>query len=154
MQTQDDVGDRATNMFSTIVGVLMSLIAVLLTIPITTMLLLARDTRDMTGGIAGAVLVVFMLLTGVVLVLREKAPAPIMRAFYFGIGGVSLVSGVGVFCWGIYCISTGAAVQKRALAMPLLFIAVGVEWIRRGFNVRSSAQRYIDAPPVTQRKAA
>ena len=141
MSNENQSGSTATNMFATVVGSLMALAAILLIIPITPMLLFARDSRDMVGGIAGAVLVVFMLLAGVVLVLREKAPPSVMRAFYFGIGVVSLLSGIGVFAWGIYSIGTGANIEKRALTMPLVFVAFGVEWIRRGFSVSRNCEQ-------------
>lgn len=95
MSNENQSGSTSTNIFATVVGSLMALAAILLIIPITPMLLFARDSRDMVGGIAGTVLVVFILLAGVVLVLREKAPLSVMRAFYFGIGVVSLLSGIG-----------------------------------------------------------
>ena len=107
------------------------------------MLFFARDSRDMTGGIAGAVLMAIMLVTGIVLVLRENSPPPLLRAFYFIIGGLSAISGVGVLVWGVYSIATGRPIQKQALTMPILFIAFGAEWIRRGVNVQS-----LTSPPV------
>ena len=144
MANQDEVGNNATNAFSTIVGVLMSLLAILMTIPVAPMLLFARDARDLTGGIAGTIVILSMLVTGAVLVLREKTPVPMLRAFYFGMGGLSLLVGVGVLGSGIYSISTGVAVQKGALMMPVLFIVLGGVWIQRGWNIGHNVQHEVD----------
>jgi len=126
---------KATNMLYVAVGVGMSLVAVVLMIPVAPMLLFARDSRDMTGGIAGTVVVVIMLVTGLVLILRENAPPALLRTFYFLIGGLSVVAGVGVIASALYEMSQGERVNRRALLMPFGFVAFGVEWVRRGMNV-------------------
>lgn len=130
--------EKSVGVFSIIVGIVMSAVAILLTIGVSPMLLFARDSRDMTGGIAGAVLILIMLLTGIILVLRNNAPPGLMRAFDLIVGGLSFLCGAGILGWGIYMIVTGQEIQKKVLTMPLLFIGFGVDRLRRGIQGQSS----------------
>lgn len=146
---------KLTITFSIVIGIVISSVAALLSIAVAPMLFFARDSRDMTGGIAGAILMAVMLMTGIVLVLRQNSPPPLLRAFYCIIGGLSVVSGAGVLAWGVYSILTDRPINMRAFTMPILFLTFGAEWIRRGVNVGSSSPPPAEAKtPYSDQNAA
>ena len=128
---------QAPKRLMTFIGVGITSVAVLLSIAVVPMLLFARDSRDLTGGVAGAVLILIMVLAGVVLIFREKTPAPLMRVFYLTLGGLSLLAGIATIGLAFYKQSQGQSVEMRKgfLAVPLAMIGVGGYWIYRAFNL-------------------
>ncbi|MEP3478729.1 MAG: hypothetical protein ABJZ55_05735 [Fuerstiella sp.] len=99
----------------------------------------------MTGGIAGTVVVVIMLITGLVLILRENTPPCLLRPFYFLIGGLSVVAGVGTIVSAFWGIGQIERLNRSAIAMPITFVAFGIEWVRRGMQVGTQQPKSVEA---------
>lgn len=131
MDTQSNQ-NRAANLVMSFVGVALTVFALLLSIAVVPMLLFARDSRDMTGGIAGGILILLMGLTGIVLVFREKTPPRLMRAFHLTFGGFSILAGVAIIGSAVYELSQGEAKQinRGVFGIPILFIGMGCFWFR------------------------
>ena len=135
---REKIEEVAVAKAATFVGIGMSALAVVILVLIMPMLIFARDSRDLTAGIAGGVLVIAMLLAGVYLVFRENTPKPILRAFYYLMGGLSIVGGVGGLGYAIYQGVQGYDMQKGMLAFPVVLIGTGGYWIKQGLGVKKS----------------
>ena len=138
---------------STVVGVVLSAIGLLLTFPVCPLLLSPRDARDLTGGIAGAVVVIALLLTGSVLIFREQTPTALLRAFYLVLGPIGIICGLVVVGWGCYELLRGAKVDMQVFVQPWIYVIVGIEWTCRGLFARrrdtshGNRQTNTDGPP-------
>lgn len=130
---------RAANLCFVIVGVLFSCFGMLLCVPVAPMLFLARDSRDLVGGIAGSVIIAIMLLGGSVLILRQKAPPALVRAFYIFFGLLALTAGA-LSLYGLAsALLSGQSVNKSGAGLPILMIGLAINWLRLGFKSREIA---------------
>lgn len=129
--------------FSTVTGIITGAVAMLLALPVLPMLLFARDSRDLIGGVAGAILVAALLLIAFVLVFRNGSPPRLLRSFYIIIGILSVVAGVGSAVLLVHALATGHPVNNgmplriKHLAGPFIFVFVGLVWIRRAAKIRA-----------------
>jgi hypothetical protein len=121
---------------STVVGVALSAIGLLLTLPVCPLLLSPRDARDLTGGITGAVVVIALLLAGSVLIFREQTPTALLRVFYLVLGPIGIICGLAIVGWGSYELVREAKVDVQVFVQPWIYVIVGIEWTRRGLSAR------------------
>lgn len=140
---------KATGLLSTFVGFAFTAVAVGLAIPVGSMLLFARDSRDVTGGVAGGIVVLILLAVGLVLTLREKTPAPLLRGFYLLMGGMGLIVGTGLLVWVGYRFLNAQDDNYRAIPTAFLFGCVGFHWLGCGFEVKQSSPVDVATPPPT-----
>jgi hypothetical protein len=76
--------------------------------------------------------------------LQDKAPGAWARLFYLIFGTLSLLIGVSLAVWVVYSLFIGQgpplARAAKAVLSPLVFVGMGVFWLRRAINVGSPEQ--------------
>lgn len=121
------------------IGVVLILTAILFSLAVVPMLFQPRDALDRRGGIAGAVSILALTVTGVVLLFRYKTPSPILRFFHLVFGGLSILIGLITAPWIAYNFfverisTTLEPMRVRHLFIPVIFVAFGFVWLRRVF---------------------
>lgn len=128
---------RAANPVATFIGFLFCIVSLLLLIAVVPMVVFAKDRLDMQGGIAGSVVVAVMFIAGLVFMLRESTPVPVLRLFYFTIGGTGVVGGLGLFGYALYRMSQGDRVNRKTLIVPLVIAGFGFGMCKRGGSLSS-----------------
>jgi hypothetical protein len=105
---------------------------------------LGQAAADLRAAIVGGILASILGFTGLVLLLHDKAPVSWRRLFHFFFGSLSLLIGLAVAVWVVYSLFTGQAPAlasaARAVLSPLVFMGMGVFWLRRAFNMGSPTQ--------------
>lgn len=119
-------------------GTVLVVVALLLTIAVFPILLFPRDSRDLTGGVAGTVVILLMGLAGIYLIFGGRTTPHVARIFYFVFGGLGVVVGIIIVASAIHAISTGrapAGFRPRMIFVFLVPFAVAIDWLRRGFTM-------------------
>ena len=129
--------EAAPNFLLIGLGVLLVVVSLLISIAVIPMLLFARDSRDMMGGIAGGVLILSMGLAGIFLILRQNAPLKLQKAFYYLFGLVAIGTGVGTIVMAIYSMNQGGTngLNRSVFSLPVLMVGLGLFWIRQGYSI-------------------
>lgn len=118
-------------------GVVLIVIAILFSLAVVPMLIQPRDALDRRGGIAGTVLILVLMFTGVVLLFRDKTPSRVLRFFHLAFGSLSVLIGLTTAPWIAYNLFveriTTELLKVRTLFIPVIFVGCGIGWLRHVF---------------------